>query len=178
MPPPSDEDLERWIAAFRGPLVGLLASWGNDWGAAEELAADAFAEAWVGRARFDADPSDLDAAGPWLRGIAFRLHEAQRRRARVRKAEALDGGAGRALAAPVEEEDERRALLVAAFAELAPQHQTVLRMHYLEASSAQEVAALLGLTPKAVEDRLYQARRALRERVARNAARGAAGARP
>ena len=37
-----------------------------------------------------------------------------------------------------------------------------LRMHYLEASSSREVAALLGVTPKAVEGRLYQARKALR----------------
>ncbi|MBL8861070.1 MAG: sigma-70 family RNA polymerase sigma factor [Planctomycetes bacterium] len=177
MPPPADDDLERWITAFRGPLIGLLASWGNDWGAAEEVAADAFAEAWVGRARFDAEPSDLDAAGSWLRGIAFRLHEARRRRAAVRRAEPIDREHAERLAAPVEDRDERRELLVAAFAQLAPQHQTVLRMHYLEASSAREVAALLRITPKAVEDRLYQARRALRERVERIAAKSAAGAR-
>lgn len=177
MPPATDDDLERWIAAFRGPLIGLLASWGNDWGTAEELAADAFAEAWVGRARFDADPADLDAAGSWLRGIAFRLHESRRRRAAVRRADSLDGERAPVLAAPVEAEDERRDLLVAAFAELSPQHQTVLRMHYLEESSARDVAALLRVTTKAVEDRLYQARRALRERVERMAAKHAAGAR-
>jgi RNA polymerase sigma-70 factor (ECF subfamily) len=175
MPPPSDDDLERWIAAFRGPLVGLLASWGNGWALAEELAVDVFAEAWVGRARFAAEPGDLDAAGSWLRGIAFRLHESRRRRERVRRTEAIDEA--RELAAPVEDEDERRALLVEAFAELSPQHQTALRMHYLEESSAREVAALLRLTPKAVEDGLYQARRALRERVERKTARSAAGGR-
>ena len=177
MPPATDDDLERWIAAFRGPLIGLFASWGNDWGAAEDLAADAFAEAWVGRARFAADPADLDAAGAWLRGIAFRLHESRRRRVAVRRAESIDDDAARELAAPVEDEDERRALLVAAFAGLPAAHQTVLRMHYLEESSAREVAALLRLTPKAVEDRLYQARRALRERIERIAAKSAAGAR-
>lgn len=172
MPPPTDDDLERWIAAFRGPLIGLLASWGNDWRAAEELAADVFAEAWIGRARFDADPAQLDAAGAWLRGIAFRLHESSRRRARVRRAEPID--AASSLAAPIEEQDERRELLVRAFAELPAAQQTVLRMHYLESTSAREVAALLQLTPKAVEDRLYQARRALREHVDRLSARSAA----
>ena len=38
MPRATDDDLARWIAAFRGPLIGLLASGGNDWGAAEEIA--------------------------------------------------------------------------------------------------------------------------------------------
>lgn len=177
MPPATDDDLERWIDAFRGPLIGLLASWGNDWRDAEELAADVFAEAWIGRARFAASPDDLAAAGAWLRGIAFRLHEARRRRAATRRAEALDRDHERTIAAPVDEVDERRALLVEAFARLAPSYRTVLRMHYLEATSAREVAALLDLTPKAVEDRLYHARRALREQVERTAASSAAGAR-
>jgi RNA polymerase sigma-70 factor (ECF subfamily) len=64
-------DLERWIAAYRGPLIGLLASWGADWRAAEELAQEVFAEAWMARERFHADPQDLAAVGAWLRGIAF-----------------------------------------------------------------------------------------------------------
>jgi hypothetical protein len=55
--------LEGWIAAFRGPLIGLLASWGRDWRAAEELAQDTFAEAWVSRGRFVGDFSDTRAYG-------------------------------------------------------------------------------------------------------------------
>jgi RNA polymerase sigma-70 factor (ECF subfamily) len=165
-------DLERWIAAYRGPLIGLLASWGADWRAAEELAQEVFAEAWMARERFHADPQDLAAVGAWLRGIAFRLSCAQGRR-------------NNAVAAPLSvdpiaeepEPDERRAVLVRAFAELSAPHQTVLRMHYLEETSAREVAALLGLTPKAVESRLYQARKALRERIERHQAHAAQGAR-
>lgn len=178
MPPVTDDDLERWIAAFRGPLIGLVASWGNGWGAAEEIAADTFAEAWVGRARFDADPADLDAVGSWLRGIAFHTSEARRRKSTRRRHESIGERNTADLAAPVEEEDERRALLVEAFAGLSTAHQTILRMHYLEESSARDVAALMRLTTKAVEDRLYQARRALRELVDRVAAKSAAGARP
>lgn len=163
MPSVPDDELERWIAAFRGPLIGLLASWGNDWAAAEDLAADVFAEGWVDRERFDGDPRDLGAAGAWLRGIAFRLNEARRRKRALRRADPIDARAE--LAAPVEEEDERRALLVAAFAQIGAPFQTVLRMHYLEETSARDVAALLGVSAKTVESRLYQARRALRERV-------------
>ncbi len=47
MTAPLDPTLERWIALFRGPLTGLLASWGTDWRQAEELAMDTFAEAWL-----------------------------------------------------------------------------------------------------------------------------------
>jgi RNA polymerase sigma factor (sigma-70 family) len=158
-----DAPIEEWIAAFRGPLVGLLASWGLDWSAAEEVAQDALATAWVARARFRGDPRDLDALGPWLRGIAYRLSRARARREGVRRTVPLDP----ALVAPDDAEDPRRALLVEAFAALAPAHQTVLRMHYLEETSARRVAALLGLSTRAVEDRLKQARKALRERVER-----------
>ena len=173
MSPPDEHDFERWIAAFRGPLIGLLASFGLGWGAAEELAMDVFAEAWVGRARFTGDPAAVEAVGPWLRGIAVHLQRARGRRLARSAAVPLP----EELAAPAVEHDERRALLVAAFAELDGEHQTVLRMHYLEETSAREVAALLATTPRAVEMRLYQARRALRERVERLQRRGAAESR-
>lgn len=173
------ETLDRWIAAFRGPLVGLFASWGADWGAAEELAQDVFAEAWLGRARFAGDPESLEAAGAWLRGIAFRLQSAASNRAVRRRTAPLDVHDP---SAPIESHDERHASLVRAFAKLSAPHQAVLRMHYLEETSAREVAALLGLTPKAVEDRLYQARKALRalierDPLARDGQRGAQGVR-
>jgi len=157
-PAPLAPDLDRWIAAFRGPLIGWLASRGTSWGEAEELAMDTFAEAWLGRARLRAAPQDLAAVGGWLRGIAHNLLHA-RLRQRLRVAEPLPAEGP---AAPSPEVDERHDVLRAAFPQLRPEHQEVLRMHYLEATSAVEVAALLGVTQKAVEGRLYQARRALR----------------
>lgn len=168
-----DEDLERWIRSFRGPLIGLLASWGSDWRAAEELAQDVFAEAWVARERYTGRAGNLGEAGAWLRGIAWNSHCAARR-AEERRPRRLDPALPLASEG---ESDERRALLAAAFAELQGPHQAVLRMHYLEETSAREVAALLGLTPKAVEGRLYQARKALRELVDRKARAHAQGAR-
>lgn len=171
--PSGTQDLEQafeaWIEAFRGPLVGLLASWGSDWGAAEELAQDTFAEAWLSRARFAADPGDLGAAGAWLRGIAFRLHQSALRKRQRQPTLPLP----EEQPAPTRAVDERKERLAAAFTELSASHQTILRMHYLERTSTLEVAALLGLTPKAVERRLYQARRALRAAVARTAPHGA-----
>ena len=75
-----DPTLERWLARFRGPLVGLLASWGEDWQLAEELAMDTFAEAWLSRSRLRGDPDDSGVVGPWLRGIAKNLARSRRRR--------------------------------------------------------------------------------------------------
>lgn len=168
MPEVDETDLERWIAAFRGPLIGLLASWGLAWDAAEEVAQDVFAEAWLGRSRFTGVVDDLASVGAWLNGIARNLCRARRRETGRRGPQPLPAD----LATPVPEVDERRAELVAAFAELSETHQTVLRMHYLEETGTREVAALLLISPKAVEDRLYQARRVLRERIERRAAAG------
>jgi RNA polymerase sigma-70 factor (ECF subfamily) len=169
--PPLDADLDRWIAAFRGPLVGLIASWGASWRQAEELGMDTFAEAWLARDRFRAPRATLETVGPWLRGIAFRLLQAARRRER-RQPTAL---AHEPPAAAPDTGDERRDALRAAFAELRPELQQVLRMHYLEHATAREVAALLGITPKAVESRLYQARRALRALAERKRQKMAGG---
>ena len=59
----TEDAFERWVDAFRGPLIGLAASWGSDWAEAEELAMDTFAEAWMSRARLEGDPEDLGVAG-------------------------------------------------------------------------------------------------------------------
>ncbi len=96
--------------------------------------------------------------------IAFRLHASARRTAAAHAGVELDFDPP---AHAVGDHDERRELLAAAFVRLPAPQQTVLGMHYLEETSAAQVAALLGLSVKAVEDRLYQARRALRESVER-----------
>jgi RNA polymerase sigma-70 factor (ECF subfamily) len=166
-PSPLAAELESWIQRFRGPLVGYLASRGASWREAEELAMDTFAEAWLGRARMRGPLDDLTAIAAWLRGIAHNLLFAQRRRLARREAPLPAAEP----AAPAVQRDERYDTLRAAFAQLRPEFQEVLRMHYLEATTAREVAALLGETVKAIEGRLYQARRALRALVDAAAAR-------
>ena len=164
MPSPSlDPQLEHWIAHFRGPLVGLLASWGADWHSAEELAMDAFAESWLSKKRLRADHNDLEAVGSWLRGIAQNLLRGYRRK--LTAVTALHDHEAAQIPEPTHEPDERQDALRRAFAELRVDHQEVLRMHYLEETTARNVAALLGITQKTVEMRLYQARRALRHFV-------------
>tara|TARA_R110002094_G_scaffold82044_1_gene87145 strand:- start:557 stop:1090 length:534 start_codon:yes stop_codon:yes gene_type:complete len=167
MTPSLDPTLEQWIARFRGPLVGLLASWGSNWAEAEELAQDTFCEAWLSIERLRGSRKDSRIVGPWLRGIAANLQRQTRRKIHnMRQVELPEADH---LAAPIhqDEGDERLDALRAAFAELRTEHQTVLRMFYLDEASTHEVAALLFLTEKAVEGRLYQARRALREQAQR-----------
>jgi RNA polymerase sigma factor (sigma-70 family) len=48
---------------------------------------------------------------------------------------------------------------------LPRKQREVVLMHYLEETSVADVAAVLSVTPKAVEGRLYQARRRLRQRL-------------
>src|SRR6185295_19167514 len=88
---PRPMDLERLLDTWRGPLIGLLAAWGDRPADARELAEDVFAQAWLARARFEGDAADEQRVGAWLRGIARNLWLAaqrERARARVERAEA------------------------------------------------------------------------------------------
>ena len=42
-------DLTRFVNTYRGPLIGLIASWGAPWTDAAEIAQDSFVEAWLKR---------------------------------------------------------------------------------------------------------------------------------
>ncbi len=169
-------DVEALVARWRGPLVGLIASWGVPWGEAAELAQDALAEAYLARGRFRGDPNDAAAFGPWLRGIAFNLHR-NRTRARARSwAEPL--GAQQLPAAPGEGADDGDGALAelrAAVERLPGPLATVVRMHYLEETAVRDVAALLGVPEKTVEGRLYRARAELRRLLGADVGAGRAG---
>lgn len=167
-------DLDALIDRFRGPLVGLLASWGASPRDAVELAQDAFAEAYLSRERFEGEWEDAGAAGAWLRGIANKLWLAHGRM--TRRPDAI---AARELA-PVEAtedesgEDDSAARLRALIDGLPQKWKTVLHLRYVEDSGLEEIAGLLGVSERAVEGRLHRARRALKERLD-VAACGAAG---
>ena len=42
-------DLTALLNTYRGPLIGLIASWGAPWGDAIEIAQDSFSDAWLKR---------------------------------------------------------------------------------------------------------------------------------
>jgi RNA polymerase sigma-70 factor (ECF subfamily) len=161
-------DLERLLDTWRGPLIGLLAAWGLSWPRAREVAADVFAEAWLARERFTGDPSDERRVGAWLRGIArnlFRAAERERRRGPG------DESAAIAQATALDEPDERLLALREAMDALEPELRDALVVRYVEESPLAVVAALLGISERAAEGRLYRGRRLLKEHIERRTRR-------
>lgn len=80
-------DLTTLINAYRGPLIGLIASWGAPWADATEIAQDSFAEAWLNRDSCRGDWRQTEVFGRWLRGVAknqFRNWSRSRRRRTAR----------------------------------------------------------------------------------------------
>lgn len=152
--------------------MGLIAAWGASWEEASELAADVFAEAWLSRERFAGDEEDLDRAGAWLRGIAFRLHAA---RARSRARTVSFAAVTEEPEVPSAESNPRLELLKDVIEELPDKEREVVLMYYLEEVEIERVAALLETSVRAVEGRLYRARKRLRERMAKPSAQGGEG---
>ena len=156
-------DLAELIETYRDALVGLIASWGPRGADAVTLAQDSFAEAYLRRESCRGDWQDASVFGPWLRGVARNVvrnwqRGERRRRLRIVASEA----AVEAAAAQTSDVPERVLALRAAIERLPKKQREVVLMHYTNDTRVADIAALLGVTPKAVEGRLYQARRALR----------------
>lgn len=158
-------DLTDIIDRFRGPLIGLIASWGATYHDASEIAQDSFAEAYLNRESCRGNWQDPEVFGAWLRGIArnrFRnqLRSRKRREKRVISVSTLILDATpNPLPVPVDARMER---LRDAIDDLPAKLQQVVMMHYLEVTSVKDIAVLLSVPPKTIEGRLYQARRALK----------------
>jgi RNA polymerase sigma-70 factor (ECF subfamily) len=161
------------IDTYRGPLIGLLLSWGVPWADAVELAQDCFSEAWLKRDACHGNWQDPDTFGAWLHGFArnrYRNWARSRWRHRLRFATfALDQVA----AAEDPDAPDTIVALRQAIARLPARQREVILMHYLEETSVKQVAALLKVSEKTVEGRLYQARRNLRRVLDRQPASSA-----
>ncbi len=154
-------ELNSLIAHFKGPLTGLIASWGASPADAVDLCMDSFAEAYLARERFRGDWNELASTGAWLRGIAHNLFQAHRRR-ETRPMEALgDRDFARDEDLGACERESRASRVRRAMDSLQAPYRTVLYMRYVDGSGLAEVAGLLGISEKAVEGRLYRARKAL-----------------
>lgn len=158
-----DMDLTAIIDAYRGPLIGLIASWGAPWSEAVELAQDSLSEAWVHRKSCRGDWHDSEAFGRWLRGIALNRYRnwsrGRRRQLRVVSLPSNELDVAVELASP--EHSDGLDALRKAIERLPEKQRQVVLMHYLEETSVKRVAELLSLSEKAVEGRLFQARRRL-----------------
>ncbi len=158
-------DLSQLIDIYRGPLLGLIASWGVPWVDALEIAQDSFAEAYLNRESCRGDWEQPEVFGRWLRGVARNQHRnwvrsRRRRRDRIATVEpaVLESVAAPSDPKPSEQLEELRA----AIDRLPTKQRQVVLMHYLEETTVKEVATLLSTSAKTVEGRLYRARRALR----------------
>ncbi len=156
-------DLTAFINAYRGPLIGLIASWGAPWGDAVEVAQDSFSEAWLNRDACRGDWNEPEVFGRWLRGVALNQYRNwARSRRRARTVTLAPDVLEQAACAVDPEPDQQLDALRQAIARLPTKQREVVLMHYLEETSVKEVAALLSVSAKTVEGRLYQARRNLR----------------
>ncbi len=158
-------ELTPYIDAYRGPLIGLIASWGAPWTDAAEIAQDSFADAWLNRANCRGDWRDPELFGHWLRGVArnrFRNWRRARRRRWLRVLNVEPTTLDQVAAPATTELADDFEPLRKAIERLPPRQRQVVLMHYLEETSVRRVAALLSVSERTVEGRLYQARRALR----------------
>jgi RNA polymerase sigma-70 factor (ECF subfamily) len=158
-------DLTAFIDAYRGPLIGLIASWGAPWGDAIELAEESFAEAWLRRESCRGDWQQAEFFGRWLRGVAWNQYRNWARNRRRRQACVISVQPAildEITSVADEPNGDEFESLRRAIDRLPNSQRQVVFMHYLEESSVREVAALLSVTVKTVEGRLYQARRTLR----------------
>lgn len=128
-----------------------------------DAVADTFAVAW----RRIGDVPEGDGALPWLYGVAYRVlsHQWRQRDRGERLLQRLRGLGETGEPDPevyVIRNEEYREVIQAA-ARLRPLDQEVLRLILWEELSLSDAAAVLGLTPAALKQRAYRARRSLAE---------------
>ena len=160
-------DLQQSINRFAYPLTGLIISWGAPAFDAAELAQDSLTDAHLSLSTCSGDAGDPFVFGRWLRGIARnKFRNWSRSRARRERLAAVTSPA--ILDQVVFETafvDTRLVHLRAEIERLPSKQREVVMMHYMDETPIADVAALLSITVKSVEGRLYQARKTLRRRM-------------
>lgn len=161
------------MTVTKADLYRFVRRYVDDEAEAHDVLQEAYASAWLAMRRYDpARPFDV-----WLRSIARnKCRDWSRRRAVrrvVRGVMGLDAPEATAVgdAAPTPEarlDDQRRAEdLRRALSDLPDALKAPLLLATLEGRSHGEIAAILGVTPKAVETRIARARRKLADVLAR-----------
>ena len=160
-----EELLTGLIRGWRRPLIAMLQGWQVP--NPVDIAQDVFAELWLTRDRFAGEWEDDGNVGAWLRGIAWNLGAAAKRSA-ARAPRPIDNSLESSLEAEpgsgpgdAEEAALRRKMLRAAVNELPTDQRTVILMCAIGQTPIAKVAALLGVSPRSVEGRLYRARKEL-----------------
>lgn len=158
------------VRQHKAALYRFIRAHVGDADEAYDVLQDTFIAAWSAIGRFDV----RRPFSAWVRRIALNKCRDWGRRRKVRRffftAESLDKArAGAIPAAPTEaseeqaEDEARAAQLEAAIAALPAPLKEPLILTAIDGLSHQAAGAILGLTPKAVEMRVYRARRMLVE---------------
>lgn len=170
-----DAALNDLMARHAGPIFGFLHRMLSDEDAAQDFAQETFVRVYQHRDRFRPDAN----FSTWLYTIAANLGrnhlrwrghrqhdslDAPSREGSVSLGEVLPGTAP--LPSGALETTERAVAVRAAVAALPAELRASLVLAEWEEKSVAETAAILSLTPKAVETRLYRARKLLRETLA------------
>lgn len=171
-----DAALDELMGRHGGPVCGFLHRLLGDEDTAHDLAQETFVRVFEHRQRFRATAS----FATWLYTIAANLARNHLRWRSHRQhasldASADDGGAPLGEKLPGAEcspglqleTTERLAAVRAAVNDLPDELRECLVLAEWEEKPVKETAAILNLTPKAVETRLYRARKLLREQLNR-----------
>jgi RNA polymerase sigma-70 factor (ECF subfamily) len=143
---------ERAFDAYWSDVFRFALAWTNDWGAAEDLAQDAYLRLWDHRTRVEWDRSVL----PWLLTTTRRLATDRFRSLRRRL-----GAAGGGWTSSLSQDPAVRARWLdvrAAMDHLSPLERTALVMTALEGATYDEAAAVLGTTAGALRAAVSRAR--------------------
>ena len=166
-----DRALNELICNYQKPLFGFICRYTGDEEAARDILQETFVRLYFGVQRFK--PRAKFAT--WLYSIAMNLcrdhaRSKQRRQSYVtesidvsdfrRKVPSSDRGPAAETAA-----HERLAILQKAIEELPHDLRTALLLVAIEGHSHSECAELLGISPKAVETRVYRARKILEKKI-------------
>ena len=153
------------VGRYRYPVYGLCLSYTRDFDAAEDAAQEALIAAHA-KLRSLPEPRRF---GPWLRRIAANqcLTYLRRQRHRVPLSEEQEKGLVDPARTPEERiiDRERKEQVLEAIDRLSwPQQQAVV-LFYMEDRSLGQIAAFLEVSVQTVEQRLYRARRRLKEEL-------------
>ena len=149
------------VDRYRRFVFGICLAYTRDGDAAEDLAQEAFVKAYL-RLR---DLSDPDRFSGWLRQITVnechRWHRDERRGQREVPATIPEP------ASPEEalEDKETRRMVFEALSRLTDEQRQVVILFYQEGSSLKQIARFLGISAESANQRLYRARRQLKQEM-------------
>jgi RNA polymerase sigma-70 factor (ECF subfamily) len=147
-------DFDRFCATERGPVVGLAYALCGDWGAAEDLAQDAFFAAYRQWSRI----GSYDHPGAWVRRVVANRAVSRRRRL---TSEAVAVARLAARRRPTSEAPPLDQEVWTAVRRLPARQAQVFALTYVDDLSLDQVAAVLQISAGTAKTHLQRARAAL-----------------